>query len=239
MRKVALLLFAAVLAAGETKIDLRDLAKGNPETKEALVKMGPEILPELREAADGADANLKTRILEVIKEIEKREILKTLKFSIGLPKMALDVALVNGRDFRFVVRAVNKGGKEIVLSPFLRMEILDAQGNKLKPTQRIGRGGLRFKKCFLEDVNFDKVAPGKRREFRTGLQRYMNDPQWITGFQVPGPGTYTIRMTYDFDRAKYKKRCKENHKHHDDAARLWNQALELTHTFSVEMKVKP
>ena len=236
---MTLLLFATVLTAGETKIDLRDLAKGNSETKEALVKMGPEILPELREALDGADENLKTRIVEVIKEIKKREILKTLEFSIGLPKMALNVGLVNGDGFKFVVRAVNKGDKEIVLSPFLRMEILDERGNTLKPKHRIGRGGLRFGECFLEDVNFEKVAPGKRWEFMTGIQRYMSDPQWITGFQVPGPGTYTIRMTYDFDRAKYKKRCKRDHKQHDDATRPWNRALELTHTFSVTLKVKP
>ncbi|MCZ6786640.1 MAG: hypothetical protein O7E54_05690, partial [Planctomycetota bacterium] len=228
MRKIALLLFAAFLAAGETKIDLRELARGSPEAEEALVKAGPKILPELREALEGADENLKAKILDVIKEIQKREILKTLKFSIGLPKMALNVGLVNGAGFSFTARIVNRGNKEVVLSPFLRMEILDEQGNRLKPTQRIGRGGLRFKKCFLEDVKFERVAPGKRRELRTGIQRYMWDPQWITGFQVPGPGTYTIRMTYDFDRAKYKKRCKENHKHHDDAARPWNQALELT-----------
>jgi hypothetical protein len=238
MKTIALLLFAAVLAAGETKIDLKELAKEDPKVKEALVKMGPEILPELEEALQGADASLKPKILEVIKEIKKREILETLKFSIGLPKMALTVGYVNSEAFKFVARAVNKGNKEIVLSPFLRMEVLDAQGNVLERTLKIGRGGLRMKECFLEDVNFEKVAPGKRHEFMTGINRYMWDPKWITGFKVPGPGTYSLRFTYHFDRAQYKKRCKGKHAH-NDASKLWNRALELTHTFSVEMKVKP
>ena len=36
MRKITLLLFAALLGAGESKIDLRDLAKGNPEIKNKM-----------------------------------------------------------------------------------------------------------------------------------------------------------------------------------------------------------
>ena len=66
----------------------------------------------------------------------------------------------------------------------------------------------------------------------------MHDPEWIAGWNVPGPGVYTLEFTYSFDRAAAKKRCDPKWKPLDDPKQPWNKALELTHTFRAEMRVQ-
>ncbi len=50
---------------------------------------------------------------------------------------------------------------------------------------------------------------------------------------------YTLELTYAFDRAAAKKRCDPKWKPLDDPEQPWNQALELKHTFRIELRVQP
>jgi hypothetical protein len=90
----------------------------------------------------------------------------------------------------------------------------------------------------LAGVRFVVLKPGETWSFREGLKRYMHAAQSITGWQLPGPGRYTLEFTYHFDRAAQKKRCDPGWKLLDDPAQPWNKALELRHRFTTEMSVR-
>jgi hypothetical protein len=232
MRGLVVLCLAAVLAAGENDVEqlIGKLAQGDAEAKAQLIAMGPKILPALRARAD------RPGVRAVIHAIT----LQTVEFSLGLPKMRLTVGLVNSDLFKVAVRVRNRSGQEMLLWPYFTLAVLDAQGRPLKPTQRIGRWGRRKGDCLLAEIPFAKVAADKHWgfSFLTGIRRYAHDPDFLTGFQVPGPGTYTLRLTYDYDRTTARKRCPKHAEHADDATRPWNRALELKHAFSVRMDVR-
>jgi hypothetical protein len=205
--------------------------------QDVLVRQGTPALSQLREAlgkASGREAH--DRVAAVIREIEKREP-QGISFDAGMPKMRIFLDMVNEDRFECVIRVRNRSEKTVVLWPFLSLRVLDRKGEEIKPSQRIGRWGRRKSANLLEEVRFVTLAPGKTWSVATGLKRYMHDPEFITGWQLPAAGSYTLELTYHFDRAAQKKRCDPNWELLDDPKQPWNKALETKHTFTAEMKV--
>jgi hypothetical protein len=198
--------------------------------KSVLVRQGTPALPQLRGALGTAPGKAaQARIAAVIREIEKREP-HGIAFDAGMPKMRIFLDMVNEDRFECVIRVRNRSEKTVVLWPFLSLRVLDRK--------RIGRWGVRKSANHLEDVRFVTLAPGKTWSIATGLKRYMHDPRFITGWRLPEAGTYTLELTYHYDRAAQKKRCDPNWKLLDDPKQLWNKALETKHTFTAEMRVE-
>ncbi|MHC4224594.1 MAG: hypothetical protein ACYSX0_21725 [Planctomycetota bacterium] len=205
--------------------------------RNVLARQGTPALPQLREAlgeAPGKEAH--DRVAAVIREIEMREP-HGIAFDAGMPKMRIFLDMVNEDRFEYVIRVRNRSEKSVVLWPFLSLRVLDSKGEEVGPSQRIGRWGLRKSANLLEEVRFVTLAPGKAWSIATGLKRYVHDPDFITGWQLPAAGTYTLELTYHYDRATQKKRCDPKWELLDDPKQPWNRALEMKHTFTAEMKV--
>jgi len=248
--RTALLLSLAVAlsaspAAGQDESEfapwIAKLREADPAQQEigrrVLLARGTPALADLRRAAPATDdRDARARLIAVIREIERREP-HGLFFFAGMPKMRLTLDLVNGDAFRYAVSVRNRGDKAVVLWPYLGLRVLDADGKEVAPSTRTGRFGRRGSANILEGVRFVTLEPGKTWSFQEGLKRYMHDPDWITGWRLPRPGTYTLEFTYAFDRDAQKKRCDPAWKLLDDPAQPWNKALAFQHTFRTEMRV--
>jgi len=218
---------------------LPNAVAGQAEAREAIVKLGPSVLPTLQAARKKATAESAKQIDALIAEIRRAEILKKVRFSIGLPKMPLTLGLVNGRQFKFALRVENLSDGELILWPYLSLKVLDDQGKEVEMNSRRGRFGLRMTdKSLLETTPFRKIAPKKRWSTTQDLQLYTLDPKWICGWKIPAPGTYTLVVTYDYQKAHAAKLCPAGFEKLKDPAQPWNRALELTHSVSVKMKVR-
>ncbi|MHC4493920.1 MAG: hypothetical protein ACYTDU_20180 [Planctomycetota bacterium] len=177
--KIALLLWTAValsasLAAGQDQSELapwiaklRDADPAQQEiARRVLLARGTPALAELRRALPASgDAEAKARLTGVIREIERREP-HGLFFHVGMPKMRLTLDLVNGEAFRYAVTVRNRGDKTVVLWPYLKLRLLDAAGNEVARTTRIGRFGRRRSENLLEDIRFVTLEPLRVRPRR-------------------------------------------------------------------------
>jgi hypothetical protein len=235
MRTLAALL-VPLLLAGEYDALIARLR--DPATRESaersLVERGTPALPELRAAA--ADPALEERIEGIVKRIEAREP-HGLRFHAGVPRMRLTLGYVNGDDMKLAIGVSNLGGETVVLWPCFAMRLLDAKGQEVKPKLRQGRWWLGRPKRWLEEVEYVELAPGGKWGFTTPFSRYVHDADLIEGWEVPEPGSYTIEVTYRFDRAAAKKGCDPGWDALEDRERPWNRALEMTHVFTAEMTV--
>lgn len=200
----------------------------------ALVAQGTPALPELRAAA--ADPALKEQVDAIVKEIEAREP-AGLRFNVGVPKMRLSLAYVNSDEMKVSITIRNRGNETVVLWPYLSMRILDANGKEVKRCQHIGRWGLGRNKQWLANLKYVTLAPGEAWDLATPLANYMHDEKWIEGWKIPEPGTYTLEVTYRFDRAAAKGTCDPGWDALNDPEKPWNRALEMTHSFTGEMVV--
>jgi len=237
---------SALLAVGQDQSEfapwiakLRDADPARQENaRSVLLARGTPALADLRRALPATgDAEAKARLVSVICEIERREP-HGIFFGASMPRMRLTLDIVNGEQFRYSVSIENRSDKTVVLWPYLRLRVLDAAGNEVARTTRIGRSGLRRSENILEDIRFVTLAPGKTWSFPERLARYMHDPEWITGWKLPKPGTYTLEFTYAYDRAAQKQRCDPKWKLLNDPAQPWNKALAFQHTFRAEMRVR-
>lgn len=230
------LFLAGALLAGELDPLLAKLK--DPAAREAaaksLVERGTPALPELRAAA--ADAALKEHVEAIVKEIEAREP-HGLLFRAGVPRMRLTLAHVNGDAMEVSIDVANRGTETVVLWPYLSLRLLDAKGEPVGRNYHVGRWGRGRSKQWIADLEYVKLAPGEKWGFTTPLSRYVRDEAWIEGWEVPEPGTYTIEVTYRFDRAAAKKTCDPAWEKLDDPEQPWNRALEMTHVFTAEMTV--
>lgn len=236
IRRFTALLLAAPLLAGEFDAligQLRDPATREGATR-SLVAQGTPALEELRAAA--ADAALKERIEGIVKEIEAREP-HGLGFTAGVPKMRLTLGYVNSKEMKLAIGVRNRGTETVVLWPYFSLRLLDANGREVTRKLRQGRWGLGRSKRWLEDVKYVTLAPGEKWGFTTPLSLYVHDDTWREGWEVGEPGTYTIEVTYRFDRAAAKKGSDPAWKALDDPEQPWNRALEMTQVFTAEMVV--
>ena len=248
--KIALLLWIAValsasVAAGQDQSELAPwiakLRDADPArqviARRVLLARGTPALADLRRALPACgDAEAKARLVSVIREIERREP-HGLFFQAGMPKMRLTLDLVKSDAFRYALSVRNRSDKTVVLWPFFKLRVLDAAGDDVAPATRIGRFGLRRSENVLEGIRFVTLEPGKTWSFLESLARYMHDPEWIPGWKLRKPGTYTLEFTYEYDRAAQKQRCDPKWKLLVDPAQPWNKALAFKHTFRTGMRV--
>lgn len=237
MRSAALLLLALPLLAGDLGpllAKLKDPAT-RVEAARSLIEHGTPALEELREAA-AADPAMKEHVDAIVQEIGRREP-HGLLFHAGVPRTRLTLAHVNGDGMKLSIGVTNRGTETVVLWPRFSLRLLDAEGREVKRSLRIGRWGRGRSSRWIEDVKYVELAPGAKWGLETPLSRYMHDEKWIEGWEVKEPGTYTIEVTYRFDRQSVKKTCDPEWEALDDPAKPWNRAVEMTHVFTAGMTV--
>jgi hypothetical protein len=163
---------------------------------------------------------------------------KSIKITTHISKAPLNIRSVNSSDFAVVVRLENKTKKDIVLYPFLSVELFDADGKPIKMSTKIGRYGLRFTDSILEGISFVSIAPGKKHEITINLKKYMKDPSVIAGWRISKPGVYQMKMRYNFDRKLAKSKLGKGCKSIDSPEQPWNKALEIDEKIQVKLKVE-
>lgn len=235
---VLITLFPA-LAAADVVADLLDEdASKRSLARREILRVGTPLLKRLDEVHKASrDKDTKSRVAALIEEIKKREP-HGLRFHCGLPKMKLTPALVRGRDFQFSVSVKNLSDKERVLYPYLALRVLDAKGEPVPFSRRLGRGGRRRPGNPLEHIAFVTLKPGQSWSFQDCLVRYMHDARWINGWKIEKADSYTLEFTYAFDLAKAKEGCDPQWNRLDGAKEPWNRAINDSHTFSTPMKVE-
>jgi hypothetical protein len=206
------------------------------QAHKVLLRQGSRNLVELNRAFHGTkDEAAKKRLLKLIEEIQAAEPYG-LQFSAGMPKMKLTRDLVNAGKADFAVRCTNFGADPVVLWPYMKLRVLGPDGKELKPSMRIGRGGLRVAENPVDAIKWVTLQPGETWSFTEGLDRYMYDREFIMGWQIEQPGTYTLEFTYRFDRNEAIKGAPDKQwsppKDH-----MVRKANELTKTFTTKMRV--
>jgi hypothetical protein len=233
---LAALFLALPVTAGEP-LPLDRLRAGDADARALFLRRGTPALDELVAARDAEkDPERKQRIADVVAEIERREP-HGLRFRVALPDQAPALADANGPDFAFDVVVENRGGRAMVLLPYLTMRVLDAKGDEVKTVRNLGRWGRRKSANLLDDVSFRTVEPGKEARYRIGFAHYGCDPDRILAWKLPAAGSYTLEFTYRYVRAEWTGRCDPDWPALADAERPWNRAPEFTHTFTETLRV--
>lgn len=153
-----------------------------------------------------------------------------LDFSLVLPEGPASLRTVNSSSFAFAIRIGNRSPEPVRLWRNFRIEIYDERGLLLDNAHYIGHG-MRSRKCLLEESGlFIEIGGGSSLDLAETLRNYGSVPRLQTGFQLPAPGRYTIRLTHHFDRAAFIGRCKGrggcDPGDHASPAAPWNRALE-------------
>ncbi|MCB9832649.1 MAG: hypothetical protein H6807_09255 [Planctomycetes bacterium] len=156
---------------------------------------------------------------------ESRPAAPPLALEVDLPAR-VDQASLARNGLELVIRLVNEGKEEILVTPWVALEIRDDKGELVKPSRSIGRWGRRPPGCLLERLRFDPVPVGKSVERRCRLADYVFDPGMMTGWKL-GKGSYRLRFVYAAKRSALRALCSCREGGHDDPGKPWNKVLEL------------
>jgi hypothetical protein len=137
----------------------------------------------------------------------------------------------------FTIRLINQTDQPQVVWPYVSLQVLDAAGETVRATTNFGRWGRTQEPCFLREVHFVTIAPGEAHEVTATVGSYMWDPGSIMGWELPGPGTYSLTVTHAYQRAPFTKRCQQPCGDHDQPETPWNQAVEARLTAQRQLVV--
>ncbi len=140
--------------------------------------------------------------------------------------------------FTFKVRIRNASPVRLVLSAYRSLDVLGADGKAVEGNLAIGRWGVRPDGCFLEAQPFLSLAPGEIHEAKASLKFYDSDPEMMLGWSLPAAGAYTLRVTYAFDRAACRSRCRSGCAGHEEPRRPWSRALEGKKSVEAKLEVR-
>jgi hypothetical protein len=160
-----------------------------------------------------------------------------LKISVESPKKAPTLDQVNRGRYKVTVLLKNTGKKELILYPYLGVEILDTKGNAVPRSVFIGRWGRYSTDSIVDGIPFITLKPSKSHKFEVVLSHYRYDENAITGWKLPAKGQYKLVLRYRFDRAAIKMKFGRGCKDLDGKTKPWNQALEIDKKMEVKLKV--
>ncbi|MEM7163957.1 MAG: hypothetical protein AAF581_00750 [Planctomycetota bacterium] len=160
-----------------------------------------------------------------------------LSLEVSRPRMLATVANLNSGEFEIQVRIKNNSEKPQLVSPYLRLEVQDSDGNTVKPSRKLGRFGRRPRGCPLPKLKFDTVAPGESVTRKVKLSRYMTDPDYILAWKLAAAGIYKLVFSYDYDPSQLLPRCKEDCESHGNPESTWNRAWVGRAAKTLELRV--
>ncbi len=161
-----------------------------------------------------------------------------IEFSVDVPSRVPTVEEINAGDYSVGLRLKNTSQEDIVIWPYLTVEVLDSQGNEVKRSMLIGRNGIRFTPSLIEGIDFVKLIPGQTHDINIDFSQYVSDPAFITGWSFPKSGEYTVVMRYDYNIAAEKKRLGRRCKDLERVDAPWNHAVEVSSTLKATLKVR-
>lgn len=163
---------------------------------------------------------------------------RPIKLWVEGPASPIDLKEANGSSFHLDLCIENTTDAEIVLWPFLDVEISDSDGRAIDRSTNIGRNGFRTTDSILEGIRFQTVQPGQVHKIEINLKRYMYDSKTITGWTLGESGEYEIKLSYKFDRETVKRELGKGCRDIDNADHPWNRAVEAKQDISFELQVR-
>lgn len=148
------------------------------------------------------------------------------------------LAAANSSDFAITLQIENPAENEVLIWPYLSVELLDADGKPVKRSRGLGRWGRRKTPSIIEGIKFPAIAAKASHDININLQHYSWDPGMLIGWKLTAPGDYTLKLHYNFDRAAIKTRYGKGCENLDGADQPWNKAREIDQTLEVKLHVK-
>src|SRR5262249_46959978 len=115
---------------------------------------------------------------------QKQESAKTpaegVQITVELPKEEPTVEQVNDGSFTIRIVLKNASTQDLTLWPFLSAELVDADGNAVRRSRRLGRFGRRPEGSILENIPFRTLKPGESHQSNSAISQYFLDPNVIT-----------------------------------------------------------
>lgn len=142
---------------------------------------------------------------------------------------------INSGDWSTKLTFENTGEEDLILWPFVSLEVLDSDGKPVSRSLSIGRFGRRKSASVIEEIEFVTLAAGESHDVPVNLKRYSFDPNAIIGWQLSEPGKYKLVLRYKFQRDEAKKSLGKGCRDLDGRQQPWNRALEIDIEHDVEI----
>lgn len=150
--------------------------------------------------------------------------------------------LEDAKDGAFFIRLriENTGDDVLVLWPYVSAQLLDADGDEVPVSLRIGRWGRRRigSDSILEDIEFVALDAGEHHDVEVRLNRCVCESQFITGWNLSRAGDYRLKLHYVYDRDEVKETFGDGCRVLDDAEQDWNRALEIDEQVEIAFTLK-
>ena len=160
-----------------------------------------------------------------------------IKFSVIASKDNPTVNELNSGNYKVKVRIENKSKTDVVLWPFMKVDVFDKDMKPVKKAMNGGRFGRRRTNSILESISFVELKPGQTHEIEVKLDKYGFHPTSITGWKFSDPGKFHLALHYQFNQDDVKKDFGKGCTELDLPHKPWNQALEMDKTEMIELNV--
>ena len=160
-----------------------------------------------------------------------------LRWSVEAPKGPVTVAQVSRGEAPIRIVFTNAGFRELVLWPYVNLEVRDALGQTVAESTKSGRWGESAPGPVLEQIPFVILRKDDSHRLDVNLANYTSDAEAIKGWTLK-PGDYTLVFTYHYDPAATKKKFGRGVRNLDNAGKMWNRALPGKEEREVRIKVR-
>jgi hypothetical protein len=198
-----------------------------------------EAQPAPRKKALGNDGGKKT--------IEAKSMESKIEMKVSEPRFRKpEPELPDFTYWEVKVKYKNDSKEEIVLSPFVNIEVYDAANKPVENDVFIGAGFIGEDWMPSNEKEFLVIPPGKSREIRVNLGDNRSPGETI-GWEFQQPGTYRIVVKYHHSRKAFAaKYFTDRFFFTNDALqraklpeRMWNRAVEMERAVEVKLTIKP
>ena len=136
----------------------------------------------------------------------------------------------------------NEGDEEVVIYPYVDIEVFDAAGESVEMDAFMGIGFRTDDWLTEHEKAFLVIAPGQTKKIVVDLSSYVRLVDGI-GWDFETPGTYKLVMTYQFDRKRFEKDIapwlmEGEAEWAKNPERLWNRAEEMKRSVEVKLDIK-
>jgi hypothetical protein len=147
-----------------------------------------------------------------------------LRLSVEMPSTPATVAQLGRGEYDIKLIFTNAGNKEIVLWPYVRLEIRDSLNQTVPEVTKSGRWGKTSGESILEQVPFVTLRPGQSHKLDVNLGEFRGDADVIKGWALR-PGEYKLLVTYEYEPGAAKKKYGQGGRNLDNPSKPWNKAL--------------
>lgn len=130
----------------------------------------------------------------------------------------------------------NVSDQEVLVWPFVGLQIEPQGAARVKQTRNISRWGRLSAPSKIESVKYLTLKPGAEHAIKFNLNQFNNDIRALKGWSL-SPGQYQLDVSYRVERARLKKRLGKRCQTLNDPEKPWNQVVEVNWNKRIDLKV--